>query len=47
MYLNNPHELIEGIITIQDIQKNISNNPEAFRSYYITSFPSCNDNLSM
>lgn len=23
MYLNDPHELIEGITTIQDIQKNI------------------------
>lgn len=46
MYLNDPHELIEGITTIQDLQKT-SLNPGAFRSYYITSFSSCNDSLSM
>lgn len=46
MYLNDPHELIEGITTIQNIQPaNI--HPGSFRSYYITSFSSCKDNLSM
>lgn len=46
LYLNDPHEIIEGIEIINKIQKT----PilaGAFRSYYITSFSSCQDNLSM
>lgn len=46
LYLNDPHELIEGITAINDIQKN-KIHPGAFRSYYITSFSSSKDNLSM
>lgn len=46
LYLNDPHELIEGITAINSIQ-NLSILPAAFRSYYITSFSSCKDNLSM
>lgn len=46
LYLNDPHELIEGIEAINKIQKT-SLQAGAFRSYYITSFSSCKDNLSM
>lgn len=46
LYLNDPHELIEGIAAINGTQ-NLSILPEAFRSYYITSFSLCKDNLSM
>lgn len=46
LYLNDPHELIEGIEVINKIQKT-SISVGAFRSYYITSFSLCKDNLSM
>lgn len=46
LYLNDPNELIEGIEAINKIQKN-SISTGAFRSYYVTSFSSCKDNLSM
>lgn len=45
-YLNDPHELIEGISTINEVQRK-SIEPGAFRNYYLTSFSSCQDNLSM
>lgn len=46
LYLNDPHELVEGIEAINKIQKT-SIQAGAFRSYYITSFSSCKDILSM
>lgn len=45
-YLNDPHELIEGISTINEVQKKHIE-PGGFRNYYITSFSSCQDNLNM
>lgn len=46
LYLNDPHELIEGISAINAIQ-NIQIEQGAFRNYYITSFSSNQDNLNM
>ncbi len=46
LYLNDPRELKEGISVINRIQGN-NIGPESFRSYYITSFSECIDNLSM
>lgn len=46
LYLNDPHELIEGIKVVDGIQETPIQ-PGAFRNYYITSFSACKDNLSM
>lgn len=46
LYLNDPHELIEGISAINTIQDK-QYEPGAFRNYYITSFSSNQDNLNM
>lgn len=47
LYQNDPHEIIEGINSINKIEKNVKLHPQAFRSYYITSFSANGDNLSM
>lgn len=45
-YLNDSHELTEGIEVISEVHKELLH-PGAFRSYYITSFSSNKDSLSM
>lgn len=46
IYLNDPHELLEGIDVINGVLKN-KIHPGAFRSYFLTSFSANRDNLSM
>ena len=46
LYLNDPHELLEGIDVINGILKS-KIHPGAFRSYFLTSFSANRDNLSM
>ena len=46
LYLNDPHELLEGIDVINGVLKN-KIHPGSFRSYYLTSFSSNSDSLSM
>lgn len=46
LYLNDPHELLEGIDVINEILKD-KIHPGAFRNYYLTSFSANKDSLSM